>query len=100
MQGGRVVARGSVPELLARVPGRAVARLQSRDNAATVQRMQASGWAVRQHAESLSYLLPRSFSLREVVDALDGPEVRAVSVHAVNLEDVYLELVGERAAVG
>ena len=99
MQGGRVVALGSVPELLARVPGQAVARLQSRDNATTVQRMQALGWAVRQHAGSLSCLLPRSFSLREVVVALDGPEVSAVSVQAVTLEDAYLELVGEGAAV-
>ena len=86
MQGGRV-ALGSVPDLLAPVPGPAVARLQSRDNATTAQRMHALRWAVRQHAGSLSCLLPRSFSLREVVDALDGPEVSAVSVRAVTLED-------------
>ena len=43
MQAGRVAALGSVPELLARVPGQAVARLQSRDHAVTVQRMQALG---------------------------------------------------------
>jgi len=99
MQGGRVVALGSVPELLARVPGQAVASLQSRDNAATVQRAQSLGWPVRQHAGRLSCLLPRSLSLREVVDALDGPEVSAVSVQAVTLEDAYLELVGEDAAL-
>jgi hypothetical protein len=47
----------------------------------------------------LSCLLPRHLSLREVVDALDGPEVSAVSVQAVTLEDAYLELVGEDAAL-
>jgi ABC-2 type transport system ATP-binding protein len=99
MQGGRVAALGSVPELLARVPGQAVASLQSRDNAATVQRAQSLGWPVRQHAGRLSCLLPRCLSLREVVDALDGPEVSAVSVQAVTLEDAYLELVGEDAAL-
>ena len=99
MQGGRVVTRGGVPELLARVPGQALARLVSRDNAATAQRVQALGWAVRQHAGSLSCLWLCSFSLREVVDALDGAEVSAVSMQAVNLKDVYLEPVGERAAV-
>ena len=97
---GEVVDLGSVPELLARVPGQAAARMQSRDNAATVQRVQALGWAVRRHARRLSCLLPRSFSLREVVVALDGSEVSAVSVQAVTLEDAYLELVGEGAAVG
>lgn len=99
MQGGRVVAQGSVPELLARVPGQAVAKLQSRDSAATVQRVANLGWAVRQRAGQLSCLLPRHLSLREVVDALDGPEVSAVSVQAVTLEDAYLEVVGEGAAL-
>lgn len=99
MQGGRVAAQGSVAELLAHVPGKAMARLQSRDNAATLQRAQRLGWAVRQRAGQLSCLLPRQFSLREVVDALDGPEVSAVSVQAVTLEDAYLELVGDGAAV-
>jgi ABC-2 type transport system ATP-binding protein len=94
MQAGRVVALGSVAELLARVPGQAVARLQSSDAAATGQRAQSLGWAVRQRAGQLSCLLPRLLSLREVVDALEGPEVSAVSVHAVSLEDAYLELVG------
>ncbi len=97
MQAGRVAALGSVPELLARVPGQAVARLQSRDPAATVQRARSLGWAVRQRAGQLSCLLPRRLGLREVVDALDGPEVSAVSVQAVSLEDAYLELVGEDA---
>ena len=40
-------------------------------------------------------MLPELLSLREVVDALDGPEVSAVSVQAVCLEDAYLELLGE-----
>jgi ABC-2 type transport system ATP-binding protein len=99
MQGGRVAAQGSVPELLARVPGQAVVKLQSRDSAATVQRAQALGWAVRQRAGQLSCLLPHRLSLREVVDALDGSEVSAVSVQAVTLEDAYLELLGEAAAL-
>ncbi len=45
MRDGRVVAQGSVPELLARVPGRAVAKVQSGDNAAIMQRAQSSGLA-------------------------------------------------------
>ena len=97
MRDGRVVAQGSVPELLARVPGRAVAKVQSGDNAAIMQRASHLGWPVRQHADQISLLLPRYLSLREIVDALDGTEVSAVSVQAVTLDDVYLELVGESA---
>ena len=94
MQGGRVIAQGSVPELLARVQGEAVARVESHDHAVTEQRAQRLGWTVRQRSGHLSLLLPRHLSLREVVDALDAPEVSAVSVQAVSLEDAYLELLG------
>lgn len=94
MQGGQVVAQGSVPELLARVPGQAVAKVQSQDYAATLQRAQSLGWLARQQAGQFAFLLPRALSLREVVDALDGSGVSAVSVQGVSLEDAYLELVG------
>jgi len=94
MQGGQVVAQGSVPELLARVPGQAVAKVQSQDHAATLQRAQSLGWLARQQAGQLAFLLPHALSLREVVDALDGSGVSAVSVQGVSLEDAYLELVG------
>ena len=97
MRDGRVVAQGSVPELLARVPGRAVAKVQSGDNAAIMQRASHLGWPVRQHADQISLLLPHHLGLREIVDALDGTAVSAVSVQAVALDDAYLELVGESA---
>ena len=97
MRDGRVVAQGSVPELLARVPGRAVAKVQSGDNAAIMQRANHLGWPVRQHADQISLLLPHHLGLREIVDALDGTAVSAVSVQAVTLDDAYLELVGESA---
>ena len=96
MRDGRVVAHGSVPELLARVPGRAVAKVQSADKAAIMQRASHLGWPVRQHADQISLLLPHHLGLREIVDALDGTAVSAVSVQAVTLDDAYLELVGER----
>jgi len=93
MRGGKVVAEGSVPDLLARVPGQAVAKVQSQDPQAVIQRATDLGWPVRQHAGKISLLLPQPMSLREVVDALDGSKVSAVSVDPVTLEDAYLELV-------
>jgi ABC-2 type transport system ATP-binding protein len=94
MRGGKVVAEGSVPELISRVPGQAVAKVQSEDPQAVNQRASDLGWPVRQHAGKLSLLLPQPMSLREIVDALDGSRVSAVSVDPVSLEDAYLELVG------
>jgi ABC-2 type transport system ATP-binding protein len=97
MRDGRVAAIGSVPELLARVPAQAVAMLRTRDPEATRRRAQTLGWAVREHAgqgSHLACLLPYAASLREVVQALDGDEIAAVSVQPVSLEDAYLEVMG------
>jgi len=95
MRSGKVVAKGSVPELISRVPGQAVVKVQSEDNQAVIQRASELGWAVRQHGGKLSLLLPQNLNLREVVDALDGTKVSAVSIDPVTLEDAYLELVGD-----
>ena len=95
MRNGRVAEVGSVPDLLARVPAQAVAVLQTRDEAATTRRAHALGWAVRPHAGQLLCLLPQASSLRDVVQAIDGGEVSAVSLQPVTLEHAYLELLGQ-----
>ena len=94
MRNGKVLAEGTVPELLSRIPGQAVAKVQSEDKEAVIQRALDLGWHFRQQADQIRLLLPRAVSLREIVDALDGTQVSAVSVHPVTLEDAYLELVG------
>ena len=95
MRHGKVVAEGSVSELLARIPGQAVAKVESEDKQAIAQRSIDLGWTVRQGAGHMRLLLPRDLSLLEIVDALKGIKVSAVSVQAVTLEDAYLELVGD-----
>jgi ABC-2 type transport system ATP-binding protein len=99
MQSGKVVAEGSVPELLARIPGQAVAKVQSKNNEAIIQRALDLGWQVRQRAGQMRLLLPHDLSLREIVESLEGTQVSAVSVQLVSLEDAYLELLGESAAL-
>jgi ABC-2 type transport system ATP-binding protein len=99
MRNGKVVAAGSVSELVACVPGQAVARVHSEDNAAIMQRALGLGWQVRQHAQEMHLLLPNDLSLQEVVEALKGTKISAVSVQPVTLEDAYLELVGHRSLI-
>ena len=90
MRDGRVAAVGSVAELLARVPGTAVVQVQTREPAATARRARSQGWTTGEAAGALRCLLPQQLSLREVVQVLDGPEVSAVSVRPLALEDAYL----------
>jgi len=99
MRNGKVVAEGSVPELISRVPGQAVVKVQSEDNQAVIKRAFELGWSVRQLAGKISLLLPHNLNLREVVDALDGSKVNAISIDPVTLEDAYLELVGDSSSI-
>jgi ABC-2 type transport system ATP-binding protein len=95
MKNGRVVVQGSVPELLALIPGKAVAKVQSENNEAIRQRALDLGWQVRQQADQMRLLLPQHLSLLEIVNALEGTQVSSASVLPVTLDDVYLELLSD-----
>jgi ABC-2 type transport system ATP-binding protein len=97
MKGGRIIAQGSVSQLLTKVKGETIVKVKSRDHDVTLARAQSLGWRVSQSSGPLNFLLEHALSLREVVVALDGPEVISVSVQGVSLEDAYLELLGEGA---
>jgi len=92
MRDGRIAAEGTLPELLARVPAKAVALVETRDEPAARQRAGELGWATRTYAGKLGCLLSQQASLREIVNAFDGIDVSAVSVQPVTLEHAYLEV--------
>jgi ABC-2 type transport system ATP-binding protein len=92
MKDGRIACEGTIAQLLARVPAKAIALLESRDAAAAARRAAELGWATRSYAGKLGCLLPQQLSLRDVVSALEGVDVSAVSVQPVALEHAYLEV--------
>ena len=92
MKGGRIAKEGTVEELLALVPGQAVALIESLDEAAVESRARTLGWAVRRYAARLACILPQQVSLRSVVDSLADVEVTSVSLQRVGLEHAYLEV--------
>lgn len=97
MKDGRITREGTVEELLALVPGQAVALVESLDEAAVVRRAAELGWPVRRYAARLACILPQQVSLRSVVDALADVEVSAVSLQRVSLEHAYLEVSGQQS---
>ena len=99
MRNGKVAANGSVADLLLRMPGQAVAKVQSEDLEAITQRAMLRGWTVRQHAGQMRLFLPQNLGLRDIIEALDGVKLSSVSVQPVSLDDAYLELIGEDAMV-
>jgi hypothetical protein len=92
MKNGRVAKEGSVAELLALVPGQAVALIESADEEAVARRAVELGWALRRYAGRLGCVLPQQLSLRRVVDALSDVDVSAVTLQRVTLEHAYLEV--------
>jgi ABC-2 type transport system ATP-binding protein len=92
MRDGRIAAEGTLSELLARVPAKAVALVETRDEPAARQRAGELGWATRSYAGKLGCLLAQQVSLREIVNAFDGIDVSAVSVQPITLEHAYLEV--------
>jgi len=99
MREGRIAAEGSLPDLLALVPAKAIALIETGDEEGARSRAEALGWATRAYAGKLGVLLARQVSLREVVEAFDGIEVSSVSVQPVALEHAYLQVLHGAAPV-
>lgn len=93
MKNGRIAKEGTVAELLATVPGKAVAIIETSDEDALLRRAPALGWGIRRYAGKIACLLAEEMSLRTVVDALPDVRVSAASVQRVSLEHAYLEVI-------
>jgi ABC-2 type transport system ATP-binding protein len=93
LRDGRVLAAGRIADLVATLPGRAVARVGTSDPEALRARAAALGWPLRAWGapEAHSLLLPAPLALAEVLRALDGVPVSALAVQPVRLEHAYLE---------
>jgi ABC-2 type transport system ATP-binding protein len=100
MKNGRVAKEGSVSELLAIVPGRMVATVDTADEDAVSLRAAELGWGVRHYAGKLACLLPHEVSLKTVVDAFTGIDVSTVSLQRVSLEHAFLEVVHQGSHTG
>jgi len=94
---GRIAKEGTIAELLALVPAKAVAAVESADPDAIRVRATNLGWGVRDYAGRLNCLLPHQLSLKDVVDALNGLGVSSVSLQSVSLEHAYLEVLQDTA---
>jgi ABC-2 type transport system ATP-binding protein len=93
MKNGRIAKEGTVAELLAAVPAKAIALVETAKEEAVLRRAGELGWGIRHYAGKIGCLLPQQVSLRAVVDALQDVDVSAVSLQRVSLEHAYLEVV-------
>lgn len=92
MRDGAILAEGTAPALLARVPAAQVALAEASDEALLEERATALGWQVRRYAGRLGLLQPEALSLRQTVDLLEGLDLTSLALHPVRLEHAYLEI--------
>ena len=95
MRDGRIVHEGSIPELLALVPGEMVAVLDTREEDAVSRKAVQLGWGIRHYAGKIACLLPQETTLKSVVDNFSGIDLSAVNLKKVSLEHAFLEVVSE-----
>jgi ABC-2 type transport system ATP-binding protein len=98
MKDGRLAAQGTPEELCARVPGQVVVSLQTADGSGVRAAAARQGWPVREWAGALCCLLPQvqqAGTLREVLAAFEGVDIRSASVEPVGLVHAYLEVMHE-----
>jgi ABC-2 type transport system ATP-binding protein len=95
MKDGCIAKEGSVAELIALVPGKMVAVVDTNDENVVSRRAEELGWGVRHYAGKIACLLSKETSLKSVVDALSGIEVSAVSLQNGSLEHAFLEVIHE-----
>lgn len=92
MKDGCIAKEGSVAELIAMVPGKMIAAIDTSEENAISRRAAELGWGIRHYAGKIACLLSRETSFKSVVDALTGIDVSAVSLQKVSLEHAFLEV--------
>lgn len=93
MQSGRIATSGTVAELVALVPAKVVALVETPQEQALADRAAALGWGLRRYGGRIGCLLPQALGLHETVELLRGIDVRSVTLQGVTLEHAYLEVV-------
>ncbi len=95
VKSGRLLAEGTLHELRAMIPAAELAMIETEDENAVCHKASSFGWAHRHYGGKLTFWLPRRFTLKEIVEGLDGLPLSSVSLQPVRLEHVYMEVTKE-----
>jgi len=95
MSGGKILKEGPVPDLISLVPGKMIALVESPTPEILLKALKEIGWEHRVYASRIGALLPSHYSLKEVMDQLNGVELTSLSMQPIRLEHAYLEILGQ-----
>ena len=95
LKNGSIVAEGSLDELRNLVQAKQIALVETDMETDLYQRLTSLGWKHRKYGGRLSLLLPDQFTLKEIIDKLDGIPLSSISLQEVGLEHIYLEVTSD-----
>jgi len=89
---GKLLREGTLKQLRQVVQAKAIAQIESPNEAAVRQRATELGWSIRQYGSGVALWLPTAMGLRDFLAQLDGVPIAGATIHPVRLEHVYLEI--------
>ncbi len=96
LDGGRLVAEGSMDELRTRVPARVLVVVETEAEDDARSRGERLGWASREYGGTLTFLLPENTTIPDVVQALGDIPMTSLALQEIALEHVYFEVTRRR----
>lgn len=92
IKGGRLLAEGTMAELRQKIPAEEVITVETSDEAAAIAAAHRHGFVPRRYGPELTFWIPQSLELRQLLDCFEGVPLDAIARHPVGLEHVYLEV--------
>lgn len=92
LKNGQIAAEGSLLELRQWVKAQEIVTLQTPDEPAAIARGTELGYPYRYYGQDLTFWLPETLELREIIANFDGIPLDSISRQAVSLEHIYLEV--------
>ncbi|MGF1457435.1 MAG: ABC transporter ATP-binding protein [Leptolyngbyaceae cyanobacterium] len=89
---GYLLAEGTLAELRRRIPASEIMMLETKESAQAVARARQLGFTHRRYGPELTFWIPETLELRELIAKFDGVPLDAISKSPVKLEHIYLEV--------
>ena len=94
LRDGRLGAEGSLEELKDQIGFSQVAVVECLEELELVEIARAFGWKVRTDGESTVLWIPKRLEFQEVVDRLQAVKLGSLSLHEIDLDQIYREFSG------
>ncbi len=92
LKSGQIAAEGTLEALRQWVNAQEIVTIQTPDEAAAIARGTELGYPYRYYGQDLTFWLPETLELREIIANFDGIPLDSISRQAVSLEHIYLEV--------